>query len=54
MIRIILFAALALVLFVLLYDIYKSGTYKKPKQLWLAVAGVILLIIILYTCRSDN
>ena len=54
MIRIILYVVLALVLFVLLYDIYKTKSYKRPKQVVLAVAGVILLLTILYTCQSDN
>lgn len=54
MIRIILYVVLALVLFALLYDSYKTKSYKKPKQVVLAVAGVILLLIILYTCQSDN
>ena len=54
MIRIILYVVLALVLFVLLYDIYQTKSYKSPKQVVLAVAGVILLLTILYTCQSDN
>lgn len=54
MLRVILYIALALVLFILLYDIYKTGRYRKPKQIVLAVAGVALLLVILYTCQSDN
>jgi hypothetical protein len=54
MFRIMLYAGLALLLFVLLYDIYKTGSYKRPKQIVLAIAGVVLLLVILYTCQSDN
>lgn len=54
MFRIILYVSLALLLFVLLYDIYKTGSYKRPKQVVLAIAGVVLLLVILYTCQSDN
>ena len=54
MISIIIFVAFAIVLFILLYDIYKTGSYKKPKQIILALVGALLLVSLLYTCQSDN
>jgi hypothetical protein len=53
MIRIILSIALAIILVIILYEIYKTGNYKKPRQLILAITGASILIYLLYTCKSD-
>jgi len=45
---------LAIVLFVILYDIYKTKRYARPRQIIWAIVGAIALAYILYTCRSDN
>jgi hypothetical protein len=39
---------------ILLYDIYKTGSYKKPRQIISAITGALILAYILYTCQSDN
>ncbi|HEY1114154.1 MAG TPA: hypothetical protein VGE66_11365 [Chitinophagaceae bacterium] len=49
----ILSIALVLVVFALLYSIYKSKTYKKPTQIITALTGAVILVLLLYTCRSD-
>ena len=54
MIGIVLFVIFAAILFGLLYDIYKTRSYKKPRQIIWAVVGALVLAYILYTCRSDN
>jgi len=52
--RIVLSVVLAIILFSLLYDIYKTRSYKKPRQIISAIAGALILVYILYTCKSDN
>lgn len=52
--RILLYFILAVVLFSLLYDIYKTRSYKKPKQLIWAVVGALILAYLLFTCKTDN
>jgi hypothetical protein len=54
MMRVILFVVLALILFWLLYDIYKTRSYKRPKQIFWSVVGALVLAFILYTCKTDN
>jgi multisubunit Na+/H+ antiporter MnhB subunit len=54
MIRTLLYIGLAIIFFSLLYDIYKTRSYKKPKQIISAIAGALILVYILYTCKSDN
>lgn len=49
----ILSAVLILLVFGLLYSIYKTRTYKKPTQVITAITGAIILVLLLYTCRSD-
>ena len=41
-------------LFGTLYSIFKSGKYKRPKQITAAIIVALILIYILYTCNSDN
>ncbi len=48
------FFVLAIILFSLLYDIYKKRSYKKPKQIIPGIAGALILAYILYTCETDN
>jgi hypothetical protein len=43
-----------IILFGLLYSIYKTKSYKKPKQIISAVVSALLLAYILFTCNSDN
>lgn len=45
---------LGLILFELLYSIFKTRSYKRPKQIISSIVGAILLVYILYTCNSDN
>lgn len=52
--RFILFIILAVVIFILLYDIYKTRSYKRPRQIIWAIVGALTLAYILYTCKSDN
>lgn len=46
--------ALIILVFSLLYSIYKTKTYKKPTQIITAITGAIILVYILYTCQSDQ
>lgn len=50
----ILIFIVSVILFGLLYSIYKTKSYKKPKQIISAVIGALLLVYILFTCNSDN
>jgi len=52
--RIVLFIVFAFILFGLLYDIYKTKSYKRPRQIIWAIAGTLVLVYILYTCKRDN
>jgi hypothetical protein len=46
--------ALVVVLSVIMYDIFKTGRYRRPRQIILAIVGALLLVYILFTCKSDN
>jgi len=54
MLRIILLVSFGIILFILLYDIYKTRKYNKPRQIIWAIVGALLLAYILYTCHSDS
>jgi uncharacterized membrane protein YeaQ/YmgE (transglycosylase-associated protein family) len=54
MVRTILFIALGIILFGLLYDVFKTKRYVKTDQIIAAIIGAFLLVYILYTCKSDN
>jgi uncharacterized membrane protein YeaQ/YmgE (transglycosylase-associated protein family) len=54
MVRTILFIALGVILFGLLYDVFKTKRYVKADQIIAAIIGAFLLVYILYTCKSDN
>jgi hypothetical protein len=42
------------IFFVILLSIYKTGKYKKSKQVIAAVIGALLLVYFIYTCSSDD
>ena len=40
--------------FIILLSIYKTGKYKKSKQVTAAIVGALILVYFLYTCTSDD
>ena len=54
MTRIILLIVFVLILFIVLYDVYKTRRYTQPRQIILAIIGALVLMYILYTCKTDN
>jgi len=42
------------IFFVILLSVYKTGKYKRSKQVIAAVIGALLLVYFIYTCSSDD
>jgi hypothetical protein len=47
-------AILVLILFTLVYSIYKTKRNTRFKQITAAIVATILLVFLLYTCQTDN
>ena len=45
--------ALVFILVAIIYSIYKTKKYFLPRQITLAFIAVILIVYLLYTCKSD-
>jgi multisubunit Na+/H+ antiporter MnhB subunit len=46
--------ALSVIIFGLLYSIYKKRKYILVKQISATIMGTIVLVYILYACNNDN
>jgi hypothetical protein len=46
--------AVIIILLVILISIYNTKKYRLPKQLSAALIGALLLLYLLYTCKSDD